>query len=236
VLLLPGLGYEHDEHDGRDAPALLRGIEGTLRRMHGELWIARYSRAATRIEDIAAGVWHTLLANTAGLSNTPTPVFLIGHSMGGVVAQVMATQFQSQVASRFRIAGVALLATGPGCSRTRVSPRIVLAYCATAARAVLGGHARRDTPLGVRYRHMLALLRFLLARKRACDARAAVLQHVPMWIGHGARDAVVPVANARVLQDMYPHATAVIYPNDGHALITPDVVADVDRWMRGVAL
>jgi pimeloyl-ACP methyl ester carboxylesterase len=57
---------------------------------------------------------------------------------------------------------------------------------------------------------------------------------VPLVVGHGELDPVVPVASARRLRELHPDARVTTWPDAGHLLVMSDTfVADATDWLEG---
>src|SRR4051794_11319668 len=170
-----------------------------------------------------------LAADAAGLLRAlgVESAHVYGVSMGGMIAQELAIQFPE------RVRGLVLGGTTPGGPRAvRPDVRELAALGGSvAARRSLGGalfspEFRRDHPDRVR-----TLLRYF-ARHRA-TAKGALSQfgatvyhdtvsrlhriQAPTLVLHGDRDAMTPLANARLLAARIPDAELVVIAGAGHA-------------------
>ncbi len=161
------------------------------------------------------------------------PAVIVGHSMGGAVAQTLALKRPDQVAR------IALIATG---ARLRVAPAILqgirddfqqavdlitrYAWAPDADPSVreLGRQALRDTGPDV-----------LLADFLACD-RFDVMDHlsgiqVPTLVIGGTADQLTPTYYARFLAENIPDARMVTVEGAGHMVMLelPEEVAEAVR-------
>lgn len=154
---------------------------------------------------------------------------LVGHSMGGAIAQEVA------LAAPHRLAGLVLMATG---ARLRVHPSILQGlqedYEGTArmlARWAHGPHPDpklldgfvvqlRETPAAVAYQDFAA-----------CDAWDRMAEvgriRVPTLILVGREDRLTPPKYSRFLHEQIPGSRLVEIPDAGHMLMleAPDLVA-----------
>jgi pimeloyl-ACP methyl ester carboxylesterase len=174
-----------------------------------------------------------------------------GASMGGMIAQELAIRFPE------RVRGLVLAGTTPGGPRA-VRPAVselaaVLGQAAGALRepgrpwlaAMLFSESfRREQPDRVR-----ELLRYFgLHRASAWGVNAhwwATVYHdtvsrlpliqAPTLVMHGERDAMSPVANARMLAERIPDAELAIVPDAGHAFALErpeESLSEVLGWLR----
>jgi pimeloyl-ACP methyl ester carboxylesterase len=173
------------------------------------------------------------LLDSLGFDRLP----LVGWSMGGFVAQRLASR------SPDRVAALALLSTDPGgpgavkpdpavwarmtdhsgTPRQRATRLISLLFPAAVA-------AEIDRQFGEQVAAVQAAfpLDSLRAQERAIDAWHAEAQaappprHPPVLIAHGAEDAVIPVANAEALAARWPGATVELFAGGGHAFMAQE--------------
>lgn len=184
-------------------------------------------------EDIAA-----LLA-VLGLDSA----HIVGHSMGGYVAQVLALRRPCLVRS------LILLATSPGGPEAKPVPVETRTAWQQAAQLPSEEFARRTFPYSFRpgwtHRHqqeyeadLAERLRWPTPPDRWRDQYAACVAFLeegipveeisqPTLIIHGTADRVVPVANAKLLAERIPHAQLRLFPGAGHNLMLeePQLVA-----------
>jgi 3-oxoadipate enol-lactonase len=170
-----------------------------------------------------------LAADAAGLLDALDldSAHVYGLSMGGMIAQELAIRFPD------RVRGLVLGGTTPGGPRAaRPTVRELVALGGTVAGSrELGGalfspEFRREHPEQVR-----ALLRYF-ARHRPTSRGAlshlgATIYHdtvsrlgrirAPTLVMHGDRDAMAPLANARLLAERIPDAELAIIGGAGHA-------------------
>jgi poly(3-hydroxyalkanoate) depolymerase len=159
-------------------------------------------------------------------------VDVLGVSFGGVLAQQLAHQAPQ------RVRRLVLAATGPGLGGVPGSPRTLLAlatprrytqpdYFRRVAGRVYGGAARRDPD---------AMLHGSLARFTHAPAIGGYLAQLyaitgwtslpwlcrltqPTLVMCGDDDPIVPLANARILYRLIPHATLRIVHGGGHLFL-----------------
>src|SRR3954469_25207943 len=187
-----------------------------------------------------------LAADAAGLLRAlgVGSAHVYGLSMGGMIAQEVAIRFPE------RVRGLVLGGTSPGGPRAvRPTVRELAALGGTVARrrslsgALFSPEFRRRHPDRVR-----ALLPYF-ARHRATAQGAlsqfgATIYHdtlsrlhciqAPTLVLHGDRDAMSPLANARLLAERIPDAELVVLAGAGHAyaLEQPDVARSaLMRWL-----
>ena len=171
-----------------------------------------------------------------------------GLSMGGMIAQELAIRFPD------RVRGLVLGCTSHGGPRAVLpTPKLAAALTSRGApaelRAQLAGQAlfsdefrRREPALARRYLGLLDEHRTStrglashLAASTYHDTRARLDRIVaPTLVVHGERDALTPVANARLLADAIPDATLAVLPGAGHGYLLeqPDEAHRVfDTWL-----
>jgi pimeloyl-ACP methyl ester carboxylesterase len=184
-------------------------------------------RGSETIEGYAAAVTAFLDHVAAG------PTVIVGHSMGGAVAQTMALSEPENVSS------VVLVGTG---ARLRVAPAILEGIHQDFAKAVdlitryawssgvdpslteLGWDALRDTGPDVLFGDFLACDRFdVMDRLGQVD--------VPALVIGGSDDRLTPLKYSRFLSEQIPDARLVTVEGAGHMVMLerPDVVADAIR-------
>jgi len=199
-----------------------------------------------RFEDMAADVIATIQA--LGL----TRVDLFGLSMGGMVAQAVLEQAPDLV-DRVLLAGTGPRG-GPGLARmtgvfvrglarglvtftnptsllfftrTRNGKRAAREYQARVKRRIAG----RDRPVS------LVVLRAQLRAVKHWGQQRPSAQRFPgpVLVLHGDSDRMVPLANAAVLRDRFPHARVREFPDSGHGVVSQNrrTVADlVGRFLH----
>ena len=178
-----------------------------------------------------------LAADAAGLLDRLgiESAHVYGLSMGGMIAQELALRFPE------RVRGLVLGGTSPG---GPMAARPSLAELQALGWAMAGGGAGRGRPWlagalfsdAFRREHpdrVRALLRpFWLHRPPGWGITAhwwATVYHdtvsrlgriqAPTLVMHGERDAMAPVANARLLAERIPDAELVLVPGAGHAYL-----------------
>jgi 3-oxoadipate enol-lactonase len=234
ALLLHGLGYASWASGalaGRVAPELaLHSLDnrgtGESPRGTGHLTIERLAEdAAAVIEALGA------------------PAVVVGYSMGGYIAQVLA------VAHPELVAGLVLVGTSPGGDVATPVPETTKQAWMDAAGSPPAEHAARTMPLSFRdgwpEAHPDEYGRLLDARLRhptspsvwreQFDACEEFLRSgydrsrltAPALVLHGTADRVVPVENGRALHALLPHSTYREVAGAGHLLHLeePDLVA-----------
>jgi alpha-beta hydrolase superfamily lysophospholipase len=176
------------------------------------------------------------------------PVFLLGHSMGGLVVAAFAVERAPQIAgavttgaavavadvpSRVRLAWLRLLA--------RIAPRLSMARpIATDALSRDPGVCRAyaEDPLVLRRMTLGLGAAFLGAVGRTLPAAGRV--QVPMLLLHGADDSLCPAEGSRRFHAALaaPGSGLRIYPGLRHEILNePErdtVLQDLIGWMQGV--
>jgi len=181
--------------------------------------------------------WVAGTCDRLGLSR----VTLVGHSLGGNLAAQVALDFPA-LARRLVLVDAAIdPASLPARARWPLHgrmglPALRLMRLASLPMAAAGRRAPHDRTLGfwrayARRTHWYAQAnrddRALQAQLRALTdnplpaARLSALR-LPLLILHGARDAVVPVAQARALADALPEAALVVFPTAHHCPMDTD--------------
>lgn len=224
-LMLHGLGYASWET--REMRTLLDPESG--------LWSVD-NRGTGRSGPLTGPTSIQQLADDAAhaIDELGAPQIVIGHSMGGYIAQALAATRPEQVE------GLILIGTSPGGrAATPVPPSTVDAWRA-AAGAPPEEYARRTMPLSFRPgwpgEHPDAYERLLAARLdfptpehtwraqfAACEDHLA---HgidprritVPTLVIHGTADRIVPVANGRLLALALPRAQYLEIEGAGHVV------------------
>lgn len=173
---------------------------------------------------------------------------ILGHSMGGFVAQALALDFPQRVSKLILAAtnfggprhipitpaAMAVLTdtTGDPLTRLRNGIRISTAPGFAEAHPEIVAEWldwRAAAPLDpVGYQAQLAIGLGLLSEANAFERRLPAIT-APTLILFGAHDAVVPPANAALLAQQIPHSRVHILPDAGHffPLETPEEAARV---------
>jgi len=236
---------------GREGPALIliHGAGGNhlhwpaaLRRMPGATVYAvdlpGHGRSEgpgrERIEDYAADILRFM--DAVGVARG----VLVGHSMGGAVAQMTA------LTAPERVAGLVLVGTG---ARLRVAPALLdgILQDARGALALITDWAwgpEADPTLVARGRRMMARVnpRVVWGDFAACD-RFDVRERVgeiaaPTLVITGSEDRMTPPRFGQWLAEHIPDARFVLVEGAGHMVMLekPDQVASAVReWLRAVA-
>ncbi|MBN9152095.1 MAG: alpha/beta hydrolase [Micrococcales bacterium] len=172
-------------------------------------------------------------------------VIVIGHSMGGYIAQRLAQKHPDAVA------GLVLMGTSPGGPRSEPVPTSTVEAWQEAAGGTAADYARRTMPLSFRpgwtHEHRELFEQLLAARlthptpqstwRAQFDACQEFLAKgiapgsisVPALVIHGSADRVVPVGNGRLLAAELPVARYYEVADAGHLvhLEEPVLVADL---------
>jgi pimeloyl-ACP methyl ester carboxylesterase len=211
VLLIHGAGENHLVW-----PIGLRRLPGTIVFAidlpgHGK----SAGRGYSTIEEYAA--WIVSFMEAARLDRA----ILIGHSMGGAIAQLVGIKYPD------RVSGLVLVATS---ARLRVAPQLLqLAESDLGAAADLVSQWEWGplTPDKIRQLGKQQLLKIrpevLLDDYRACDA-FDVRDHLPeisarTLIIAGEADQMTPLKHATFLAEQLPHARWVTVPQAGHMVM-----------------
>lgn len=173
---------------------------------------------------------------------------ILGHSMGGFVAQALALEFPQRVSKLILAAtnfggprhvpitpaAMAVLTDTTGDPLTRLRNGIIVstapgfadAHPEIVAEWLAWRAANPLDPVG--YQAQLAIGLGLLRPETAFDQRLPAIT-APTLILFGAHDAVVPPANAALLAQQIPHSRVHILPDAGHffPLETPEEAARV---------
>jgi len=191
-----------------------------------------------------------LAADVAGLLDALglDQAVILGHSMGGFVAQALALEFPQRVSKLILAAtnfggprhvpitpaAMAVLTDTTGDPLTRLrngisvstAPGFADAHPEIVAEWLAWRAANPLDPVG--YQAQLAIGLSLLQQESAFDQRLPAIT-APTLILFGAHDAVVPPANAALLAQQIPHSRVHILPDAGHffPLETPEEAARV---------
>lgn len=214
-------------------------------RGHGRSGGARthVDRFADLLDDLA--VFHSLVRD----EHPGTPITLVAHSMGGLVALAYLAERQPAVASAI-VSGPALAAER-AVPRSRILLARVLGRVAPRLRMRAGldlTGLSRDEQVLRRYladplveRTMTASLGAeLLAAGPAARARAAEIR-VPVLLLHGKQDTLCPVAASEELaaQLASPGSALRVYPELRHEIFNEperlQVFADAWSWLQGTS-
>lgn len=196
------------------------------------------------LADYAASIRHYL----DGLASDPPPI-LIGHSMGGLITQMVAATRQ----------------TGPIVLLNSAQPRGINIITPTSARATLNilltpafwRKPNRPSYRRARYgilnrmpeaeavrihrsfgpesgRAYAELVFWFLDRRRVTEVDPSRIT-VPILAITGSDDRIIPPGVVRQIAKLYPSATFVCYPGHGHWTFeepgSEKIVADIDRWL-----
>lgn len=234
-LMLHGLGYASWEAEG-------------LRERLGDgagLW-SLDNRGTGRSGELRGACSIRGLADDAAraVDELGGPLILIGHSMGGYIAQTLALSRPDAVAA------LVLIGTSAGGPGIMPVPTATTDVWQAAAGLSPEAYARRTMPLSLSAgwpdRHPEQFERLLAARlahptpQRTWRAQFAACQEflaagidarrvaAPTLVIHGAADRVVPVENGRALAERIPGSRYREVPNAGHVvhLEQPRLVAD----------
>lgn len=246
LVLLAGLGYSGWQWH-KMAPLLA---------LHGQV-ILPDNRGVGRSSKPPGPYTATMLAaDTVGLLDALglDQAVILGHSMGGFVAQALALEFPQRVSKLILAAthfggprhapitpaAMAVLTDTTGEPLTRLRNGIVVSTApgfADAHPAIMADWLawRAANPLDpVGYQAQLAIGLGLLSQETAFEQRLPTIT-TPTLILFGAHDAVVPPANAALLAQQIPHSRVHILPDAGHffPLETPAAAAAiVSEFMR----
>jgi pimeloyl-ACP methyl ester carboxylesterase len=146
--------------------------------------------------------------------------FVLGHSMGGAVALLMA------LAAPERIAGLVIIGSAP---RLPVSPRIIQGFQEDPSAAIamiaawMWPKGTPDAALAQTREHMASIRpQVTISDFLACNAydisQQAGALTMPCLIVHGTHDRMVPIAEARSLAQTMPNAALAEYPEGGHMI------------------
>lgn len=229
VLLIHGAGGNHLVW-----PAALRRLPGAAVYALDLPGHGRSSGAGReRVEEYACDV--VSLMDGLGLAQA----VLVGHSMGGAVAQMVALEYPE------RVAGLALVGTG---ARLRVAPAILEGIEENFVQVVSlldawGWGAGADPRLVAAGRRMMlrAEPRVLLGDFRACDhfdVRERVGEiRAPTAVITGAEDVMTPPKYGQWLAERIPGAHFVLVPGAGHMVMLErpaEVAAAIQPLLLGL--
>lgn len=189
------------------------------------------------VPDVASLVADVLALLDRARDHSPdVPTFLVGHSMGGLVATTVALDHQH------RLAGLVL--SGPAVGDPSALeplldldplPDVMLSSDLLSRDPRVGEDYDRD-PLNYRGPFRRETLRALTGGARSVRARFAELR-LPLLVLHGGDDQLVaPAASA----DLYAGASSadkelVVYPGLRHEILNepegPEIVARIAAWM-----
>lgn len=184
----------------------------------------------------------------AGASLTSPPV-LVGHSMGGLLAQMLATRMPTRAC--------VLLAPAPSAGRATIRPGHLWASRSVlktpffwrkpqqlpnhhADHLLFGAveperRARLRQSLVPESGRVYAEIAFWwLDRRRASQVNPAAVRS-PMLVVGGVEDRIIPAAVVRRVANFYPHAELVMLPGRGHWFFdepgADEVFARVGSWL-----
>lgn len=236
------IAHGYAEHSGRyeSVGARLAGADlavwSTDVRGHGASSGARASVSA--IADLVEDV-HAVVVR-ARAERPQVPLFVLGHSMGGLVATALTLAYQPELAGLV-LSGAAvgdpagiepLLELDP-------LPEVVLASEMLSRDPRVGEAYDRD-PLNYRGPFRRETLKALTGGARAVRARFAELR-LPLLVLHGGDDQIVlPAAS----EDLFAGASSTdkelgIYPGLRHEILNepegPEITDRIARWVRARA-
>jgi len=219
VLLLPGW-FVPGSGWGPLIPHLAAGHR-VIAVDHGATSVGAGERRALGITGMAAAAVGVL--DDAGVG----AAHVVGNSLGGVVAQALATRHPERVLS------LVLLATSPGTPSIPPNPLLLLNGLRALRRQphVRAAQARgRPRGSSGRAAQLLVPLGWCGLRElRRVQARTLVL--------HGSRDRVVPLTNARLLASLVPCAQLIVVEGAGHLILSdaPEQVAEaISEFLVGL--
>lgn len=240
LVLLHGLGHRRQGWTAvRDKLTPYRDVISVDLPGHGQSPPLR-ANGLPPVEAIAAQI--AALLSELGL---PRP-HLAGNSLGGTVALALAAQGHAASVTALSPAGFPghgyefyydrALFTVIGLAARGIRPLVPVLSASTAGRAVLYttmvSRPGRVTPEQAQgdvagFASAKAVIRAVFAGP--VRFTASVPGHVPVTIGWGASDRVLPRSNARVAQRQLPAARFVTLPGCGHVPMTddPSLVASV---------
>jgi len=236
------LVHGYAEHSGRyeAVGAHLAGTGlaswATDLRGHGRSSGERASVAA--LDDLVADVRRVV--DRARAADPASPLFLFGHSMGGLVATAFTLRFQEELAG--------LILSGPAVGDPAgieplldldPLPEIVLSSDLLATDPRVGEEYDRD-PLNYRGPFRRETLRALASGARTVRPRFPELR-LPLLVLHGADDALVP---AQAGADVHAGASSgdkelAVYPGLRHEVLNepegPEIARRIAGWVRARA-
>ena len=182
------------------------------------------------------------------------PPIVMGHSMGGLVAQKVAVSRPTGPLVLLNSAqprGINIIY--PSSARATVNILATPAFwrrphCPSYGRARYGLFNRLPELDAKRVHRSLIpesgrayfeIVFWFLDRRRVSEIDPTRLT-VPILAITGADDRIVPPVVVRRIAEKYPSASFVCYPNHGHWLFEEPgcdkIIADIDRWIRSHAL
>ena len=215
----------HGEFGVLDAPPGLERIadHGRVLEVHLPGWgVSEGGDRFDRIEELALATWWAI--DRVGVDR---PI-IAGHGFGGTLAVEMAIQQPLRVRALALAAPFGMfLADDPGVDVFATMQRDVMpALYADASSALVASHfppvsdaherglaaIRRVQVLGATSRYLFPI------PDTNIEARAYVLERVPMTIRFGAVDGLVPAAVSRLWSAAFPHASVEVVDGVGHML------------------
>jgi pimeloyl-ACP methyl ester carboxylesterase len=181
------------------------------------------------------------------LRDAPPTFALVGHSLGGIVAQQMAVLAPDRVTTMVLLGTSPLAPDADQRAAWRSLEGLVMAgrfgeIADMQPSALLPHHRADDAPLGRRVREMAyavgpdRLRRQLAMQRSRDDLRPALAELLPrVLILCGTADQVCPPGRQQELARVLPHGTLVELPGVGHLapLESPSSVAEsLLAWLR----
>jgi pimeloyl-ACP methyl ester carboxylesterase len=217
LLLLSGWGNTAEEAWGRLLPNLIQRYtviavdnRGTPRSPHP----MRMVSINTMADDAVA------VLDDLGI----TAAHVMGSSLGGMIAQSIASRHPQRAAS------MVLLSTTLGTPSYPLHPMIIVDGIRELAVRIAGG---KGTP-GPRFN-----LAQLLSTVGWCGIRMLPLVTAPTLVIHGARDHVIPRANARTIARLVRNGRLLVVWDAGHLLIDDafdEVLGAITTFMDGIVV
>lgn len=246
LLLIPGLGATR---------VVFRPLMALLA---AHFRVAVYDQRGIGASQVTAGPYTTAqLAGDGAAVLDAVPIdraTVLGASFGGLVAQAVAVGYPE------RTAALVLAATGPGPAHLaeEPDPAAVAALLGKGARSPEEAYRIACTVLySPRFQEAHPEFIDQQVRDRATrpiDGRAfraqlaASTAHdvwdrlpsitVPTLVVHGSEDAVMPLANARLLAERIPGATMVVFDGAGHLFFHEEperTAAVLEEFVRGIS-